>query len=303
MYSKIRSLISWISTLAWPAKLAIGAFVGAATAGGVLTFLLQNAAYGFALTYGFRPPVEGVPYVAAIVGVTSLVLPLAGAVLAVVITIIARMTPQIMEGMDKVGGRNPQRPSVVAAFRTITPREALVVIPILSTLIAGAWSLLPAPRSSPIPDVCSWPLLLCSNDVTASLPFGALLFICAVILLTVLWRPNLVFFGAAGIVLLYYGIVAVNVLPAEGYGRLLRLTDFGGGLGVVIELTDESGNGSRQTVNANLLMRSASSIVVYDDKRETIDEYPLARVWKVSHKQGGLKRLAFRLPPTTSLLD
>lgn len=302
MYEKVRSLAAQISAWAWPLKFIVGATISAFAGGGVLTFLLQNAAYSYALTYGFRPPVEGVPYVGAMVTFGSVSLLLIGATLSIFFIV---MTREIMIRLiDRVDESMPHIPSAlrpITLFRSLASWKAIVLIVALSAFITTIQIYANA-FDPPKTEICAWPLLLCTPEEKNSIFILAMYFVTGVIILTMLWRPSLVWLGTALVVTLYYLWIGLSVLPADGYARLLRTTGFGGGLKVTLELSD-SGSGGRYIIDTNLLIRSATHVIVYDEKRKYIDEYPLSNVWMISNMQGGLHELAFTLPPKANLLQ
>ena len=124
----IKSVFFWAGELGWPVKLIAGAVVSAVTGGGLLTFLMENAAYWFALTYGFRPPVEGVPYVGAMVSIGSLIGLLIGVVLILTTRGLIHFWMKALDhtGSLKVDGR--RKSGLVLIVRSLTPKGALTII-------------------------------------------------------------------------------------------------------------------------------------------------------------------------------
>jgi len=73
-------LVSWArSALQWslPIKLAVGAIVGL-IGGGFLGYNAEYATYNYAIQYGVRAPIEGIPYLKAAVTFGSFFLLLTG---------------------------------------------------------------------------------------------------------------------------------------------------------------------------------------------------------------------------------
>lgn len=304
MTSKLRALWNSISTWGWPAKFLAGATISAFAGGGVLSFLLQNAAYSFALTYGFRPPVEGIPYLAPLVTFASIALLLLAAILALTITVMVKhLVIRLLEWSDSKEAGLSGTPTFLSAVRSLPPWKALPAIGAFSAITFTFHEfLLPTGLFYPL-EICAWPLLLCLPDDGQGGQFVSIVlgsFVSTMIGLMI-WRPTLVWIGTFVIVALYYFWIAAAVLPADGYGRLLRMTGFGGGIQVTIHFDEKAGAASRP-IEAYLLMRSSTHTFVYSPEESRIREYPLSSILQISHRQGGLHSLRSLLPPTTSLM-
>ncbi len=297
----IQDILKTVSAWAWPAKFLFGAVVTSLAGGGVLTFLLQNAAYSFALTYGFRPPVEGVPYLAPMVTFASVALLILGALLSTVFIFGVRITGS--EFFAWINRRNPALLEGWNPHASIQAARPLVAIPLIVAFSAAftgieMWLL---PTSWKETDICAWPLLLCSPDGGVGTFSAMLSFGIGLIILTVIWRPPLVWVGTLLFVSTYYAWIGLSVLPADGYGRLLRTTGFGGGLPIRLDMSESDLASTSRT--AFLLMRTSTSLIVLDSETRSIDEYALERIVRIRHATGGLHTLPPEVPKQVNLMQ
>ncbi|WOB06871.1 hypothetical protein [Piscinibacter gummiphilus] len=298
MISRFTQLFRTVMAWGWPAKFLIGAAISAFAGGSVLGFLLQNAAYYFALAHGFRPPVEGIPYLVAMVTFGSISLMILAAMLAAASIVVMRdIGLKAIEWIDSFGRKVRPGRSIVERFRALSATAILLIALSFSaaTAVADEWL---RPMLAPY-QLCAWPILLCPSHDGLSLFLRLQSFAIGVIVVFMVWRPSLVWLGTALLVASQYVWIAASVLPIEGYARLLRLTGFGGGIHVSAEIQAEEA--PPRTIDGYLLMRSTSHIFLYLPNSEEIAEYPLAAVVQLRNRSGGLNALPFRLPREAQL--
>ncbi|MBI3531918.1 MAG: hypothetical protein HY068_05540 [Burkholderiales bacterium] len=299
--TKFNQAIAFLANWGWPAKFLLGASVSAFAGGSVLGFLLQNAAYYFALSYGFRPPVEGVPYLVAMVTFGSISLLLLAAVLAAAFVALAKSFGlAVIEWLDAKSSRFSGTPSILGRYRALS---AWVVVSFL-LIIGAVWvwiDFLFLPQSPPF-QVCAWPILLCLPENNESLLAMCLKYSIFVVMGLMLWRPSLVWMGALFMVTFQYLWIAANVLPPDGYARLLRMTGFGGGLEVEVDLRASDAS-SIKTMKANLLIRSDTTLFLYSPSEQFIREYQTSEIREIRYREGGLHTLPVRLPKATALMQ
>ncbi|MEH6437710.1 hypothetical protein [Massilia sp. DD77] len=278
------SLVRSAGAVAWPLKMLAGAVISIVTGGGVLTFLTENAAYHYAMTYGFRPAFEGVDFVGPVVTAASSGLVVLGVILAVAISVIVKLFFAYIKYVSK-----EERDSLIDTYRALSFRRTILLAVFVSLLLATL-----------IHTAFHWAgrnfaAFSRQIEVDAVISIWILAFMISVTLLLMIWRPALSFAGAAAIVILYYVTIGLTVLPADDYARQLRKTGYGGGIHVSLEL--KNGDKDPRVLDAYLLMRTREWMVVYDEHARKISEYPLADVSRISVKDSGLRKIDFRLPP------
>lgn len=104
-------LWDWFWSLSIPLRLLTGALV-ATIGGGYVGFLSEFAAYNYAIYYGFRPPLEGIPYLRVSVMVIAFLLYLGSALTLSLIILVPKLLTQIFDiilhltGMDSKKAKN-----------------------------------------------------------------------------------------------------------------------------------------------------------------------------------------------------
>jgi hypothetical protein len=151
--------------------------------------------------------------------------------------------------------------------------------------------------------MCGWPLIYCEPKPTFSLGYFTFAVATLAPMIILIWRPEVAWFATAGFILAYYAWIGSNVLPPEGYARLLRSTGFGGGLPVTVQVESPARGESPEHYSGFLLLRTSGSIILYDDKTNRIHEFPINRVTHYEHAGGGLSAGGYKLPARNLLFD
>lgn len=288
---RLNSLSNW----SWPAKFLIGAAISAAAGGGLLSFLLENATHAYALTYGFRPPVEGIPYLRTLVSSGSALLLLAAAMLfAVIVGIfggLARLASRLSRG---TGGIDPSSFS--------TPKAILASL----TLVLLSYALMTYAIHYQKNDLqelgpyCGWPLISC-EPAPADKISHLLLVLSVWPVAYTLFRPAMSWLAASGFVVAYYIYIGASILPPEGYARLLRSTGFGGGISVSVDFQGKDTGCDLPNLAGQLLLRTSETLILLDSTAERIREVPSRCVLRLEHKSGGMSSLPYKLPQKNPL--
>jgi len=291
----IRKYVDLFANLALPAKFLISTFVASLAGGGIITFLIQNAAYNYALTYGFRPPFESIPYILPIVTFTSVFLLLFGFLLTAIVIASAKAITSGAIRNDK------SYDEFISDIRSMRARYAIPTILILS-IISAALKVYILPSLFGVQkQTCMWPLILCASDGGVGLDSAMISFCVSVIFLIIVWRPGFTVFGVFILVGSYYSWIGSAVLPAEGYARLLRTIGFGGGTLVSLEISTTESNTTKK--DSYLLIRTSDHIIVYEDDIKQIQEYPTSKISRITHNVGGLQKLPYLLPERSNYLQ
>jgi hypothetical protein len=289
---KLGEALSAAGAWSWPIKFILGAALSAVAGGGVLSFLVEHAMYAYAMSYGVRPPVEGVPYLAALVSFTSVAMLLLGAAMAVLIVVLVQQIQRRFAPGEPLVRRLEQLKGWKAAAFVLVAAAILTAIEIALSRYAA--------KST---GICVWPLFACRTERDGDAAWSLVTFAFALPLAVMIWRRSWVWWCTGAFVSIYYAWLGLMVLPPEGYARLLRNTGFGGGIAVTLDLKDSSRpTGSRQ-LETHLVLRSASHIVVYNPESGRISEYPMSDVQQVAYAHGGLSDLPTKLPPRAQALS
>lgn len=283
------SASNWI----WPVKFLVGALLGIVAGGGVLSFLLENATHVYALTYGFRPPVEGLPYLRTLVSSGNAIMLLLAAFFATIF-------------LGVLGGM----------ARLLASRHANTAVNLTQTRlwVAIAWSLFgwvaltglvffQQKRQGDLGPYCGWPLLHCDPAPDFSLGFILYTFAVAFPMVFMLFRPSFAWVAATGAIAAYYVWVSSNILPPDQYARLLRSTGFGGGMQVLVESHQTDTGCAALNLGGYLLLRTTEQLIVYEAPNSRIHEIPVRCVARVSYGSGGMSSLDYKLPPATTLIE
>jgi len=284
MFESIRRLFVSIGSWALPIKFLVSAALGAFAGAGVLGFLVEYATHAFALAFGFRPPVEGIPYLEATVTGGSLLLLVSGSfIAAAMIFLLQRGGVEYRRSVQRKSAMGPGRPENT---------RKLLMRALGGLLLTGVIALasLSASCKASVVGICSYIPEVFSFPFLGGIVFGAL----ASGLTT--WRPTLVWWFSIGTVVLYYGGIVFLLFSPIAYAEFLRYTGFGGGLPVTIAVETKHDMPPTE-IKTTLMLRTSQALIVFDRLTNTFHEYPIERVARLSYATGGLHLQAFELPP------
>jgi len=248
----LRRIALSVSRWALPLKFLVSAALGAVAGSSVLGFLLEYATYSYSLAYGFRPPVEGIPYLRAILTGASFALLVTGSALAAGILHLMR---------DRQG----------LAFKVSNTTHLVLGVFFLACLGVALVLWLSCRLFAPQQLCSALPLSL------GSLPLGFLIgaLLGAAAAAFAAWRPNLVWWFSLSAVAIYYLSVVGIMFSPSYYAALLRYTGFGGGLPVSLEVEPRRDRVSVE-VRGHLMLRTSSTLVLFAADEARFHEYPLA---------------------------
>lgn len=285
----LKSVANWV----WPAKFLVGSVLSIIAGGGVLSFLLENATHLYALTYGFRPPVEGLPYLRTLIATGSAILLLLAALIAAVLL-------GLLGGLARFGAKRSDRG---AGDLTKVRLWVAILVSIVGWLLLSGLLLYLERHRAPIDPYCGWPLLFCEPRPTLTGSYFAYSFAITFPLVFMLFRPAFAWVATSGAIAAYYVWVSSNILPPSEYARLLRSTGFGGGLSVAVETAQSETGCSTSGVNGYLMLRTTENFIIYEQQSSRIIELPVRCVSRVSHGSGGMSAQEFKLPHATPLIE
>lgn len=291
--SKILALAATLSSLAMPLRLAIGAIVTLLAGAGV-GFFAEYAAYRWALYYGIRPPMEGIPYLkVAVTAMTASVL-LGG---AIVFTVVQSACSGLIRYLDGIlGGVNliskllarfghehtevNSLHSLIVQLREVRPSIAILGSAVLAFLIAVIEAALRL-------------RLLNFNDTFESVLVGVGLF--AFMMLA--WKPTLKLWFSLFAVAASVIIGPLLLFNTDIYGQLLRTLGYGGGAPIIVVVQEETTSISTKTnVSGSLMLRTTSSLILYQQDERRFREIPLSQVLFIDSQADTREPPKFVLP-------
>jgi len=279
----LKNLGDIIGGWALPVKFLASSVIGALAGAGLLSFFVEYATHSFALAYGFRPPVEGIPYLQATVTGASVALLISGALLA------AGLIFLLQQGVK----RPSSKAGTVVDGDGLSSNRAVKAVQLLLGAAVSLFAL-----GYPLVWVaCKFSLSLsCTHFWTNESTAIASTILGMITSALVTWRPGLVWWFSIGSVATYYIAFLVLLFTPPQYAAFLRYTGFGGGLPVELEIEAKQ-DAPNTTISTHLVLRTSRALVVFSKADNTFHEYPQERVARLSYKAGGLYMQGHLLPP------
>ncbi|MCI5165883.1 MAG: hypothetical protein D3903_07265 [Candidatus Electrothrix sp. GM3_4] len=307
-----KSLWKKYSLLSLPLKLIIGGFLSALGGSGVIGFLSEYAAYSYAIFYGIRPPLEGIPYLK--IAITSLTLfTFFGSSLVFLLVMgLVRLGVSIFYSILDT-------PSTWMRI-LLSPLKLLVLlIPKLRTRLHPEELNLPPPSPRklikthlshrPTSQIIAISILLSvfigiliafeqykqqaelTANITRSISFAlisglTLFFAC---------KPKATFWLATIGTLLFFLASPFALFHAPTYAKLLRVLGYGGGIFVNTQHIDQQG-AFVKSFEGNLVMRTSTSAIFFDKEKNKIIEFHLSKIGSIDYNVGALLSNDYSLP-------
>lgn len=291
---KFASLAPW----ALPLKLILGGILGALGGAGFLGFISEYATYSYSIHYGFRPPLEGIPYLKATVTLGSFVLLISGAIVFLIALLIVRSTVWSIEMLTDWTSRNLRNVGAVKnsqsrRFRTVfsrlssRPAWQVLSFAVLVALVSGAAGyseLMLLNKFMPFQRIYE-PF----HGGIAGAIFGFVLTVSMAKRGAIWWLGGVATF-------VYFSAWLWILFSPTWYASFLRTVGYGGGLPVIVEFREQAQPGQSQAISGFLLLRTTEAMLLMSTDKGTILEVPRDQVRSVSHAGGGLRQLQFDLP-------
>lgn len=295
--STIRRTVVW----SFPIKLALSGLIGALGGSSLLGIFSEYANYFYAMSYGIRPPIEGIPYLKASVTLISLALLTSGAILFAFTILLfkwfAISTNSLSRGirisLTKGKGSFFRRLSTSIKRNDVTRvfKEKPWWFRCLGSFVTGAiiygvfeaFQLFFPPRPS-IADTI--------NIITAAYTvFACIAFIT-------ITQPSSIKWVATLTTLAYFSAWLIFLFTPNYYSHFLRLVGYGGGLPVSIELREKSTSDLSMDKNLHLIIRTTEAFILLNDSTNQFIEIPKDQIRSIRHSTGGLDNLTPYLPTT-----
>lgn len=285
------AVIRRYSEFALPVRLAISAALTLA-AGTGLGFVAEYAAYNWAMHYGLRPPLEGIPYLRVAVTALTFSILVGGAMaylaarllIAMFVEWVHKNVEHVQDVGESIEAAAPKTKAVINAvvawYRRRAPLEAVVIAGLVSLLPLLYVLYVEAPAKNP-PKL----LQVCGMWV---------LFFCAMLLI---WNVRVQYWIATAAVAIVIFVLPVALFNTEIYGHVLRGLGYGGGSAVSITVVeDPQSRASRTQVVGYLMLRTNSSLIVYERSSQRMREIPIEQVLFLDHAVTRLRDRTYDLP-------
>lgn len=280
--------------LAFPIRLLIGAFI-TLIAGSGLGVVAEYAAYRWALYYGIRPPLEGIPYLKlAVTGLTIFIFT-AGAVVYALIYILASA---ILERMETLTGSFSTYARLVSRaiprlnffrravrfmllYRRLTFASAFLTSVIVGLLISAVHY-----------------LVQFFNGVQEFESFEYLaVFILTLLAALLMWDRNVRIWLALISTALFTVAVPASFFHIDIYSNILRNLGYGGGLPIIVTVAeDKAATEDRTKVTGHLMLRTTTSLILFESIEQRMREIPLQHVLFIDHSAKSLHQRRPSLP-------
>lgn len=282
--------------LALPIKLVVGAILGIIAGPGLIGLISEYATYVYAIRIGIRPPLEGIPYLNATVGVGSLMLVITASALFILVrTIVYRLMLRITSSITdtqniinifsfsfkkffKFKAQTLETLRLTETIKNLNFREILLVsLPtaIICGLLVYSVSLLQASRV----------LQLFSEHSVFSENYALVNgFFCAIVVFIVMltiWSEKAIWWIASLSGVSFYIACFTFMFSLSLYSDFLRLVGYGGGAEVVV--TQRVGTSDVMENSYHLLLRTTDSLICIDNSNQQIVEIPINKVQSIKY--------------------
>ena len=289
----VSSLVQRVAFWSLPLKLIISAVLGIIGSAGLLGWLSEYGTYYYAIHFGFRPPLEGIPYLKPAVGLGSFLLIITSAAIFFVVVVILRyFIVQIKLQflfMDKLA-RYVGRDDIAAKFKVegynflkeinkgpkfwvgLSLSSLLFILFLAVVYFDGGWD-----------SFWSWlgyPLavsVLCVGFSFAAVDYKS------------------IWWCSAFATMVYFLFVVFLLFSPVKNADLFGVLGYGGGSVVTVRLSNGSGQVDA-ILSGNLMIRTNEAVILYIPEDESFVEIPKSQIKQISHGLGGLYKLPYHLP-------
>lgn len=296
--SQFQSLLERLQTLVpWslPLKLVLSALLGVFGGAGLLGYLSEYATYSYAIYYGIRPPLEGIPYLRPAVAFGSLFLLLSGAIVFAGITMVLRSMAWYFDVLPKLSMLPFQ-----LLGRDTASRELLLGFRFTKLRGRPLWQLVAMSLSFATLGVIALLVLLHyqGTQLAHAERLKAIAFVLVYLFAVgmAVLRPSSAWWAAIIATAAYFATCVYLLFSPQKYSDLLRVLGYGGGLTVQVELANSRPESVPEKSPQQLMLRTSEAFILYDSRTSTFSEVPKEEVRRIIHDPGGMAHLPFVLP-------
>jgi hypothetical protein len=289
--ARVRNIINAVSNLSLPIRLTIGGLIGVLGGSSFLGFISEFAGYSYAIHYGARPPLEGIPYLRASVTLLSLTLFLAGAAAFTTVYFIGKIffmpidvTLRSLAWVKKASPDQVRRAAI--RIRTMPILEKMKRVAMASIFLTGAILSMAFISGLTIEP---------GSKITFTLVDAVLIYALSFVLYMLMLSPQVWRWLALLSATFLFVIAPIALFNAHFYSRLLRFIGYGGGIHVSLVFSEPEAEVMRRTEGA-LFLRTSSAIILYDFRQGKFHEIPMQTIRSISHPAVSFSRREFILP-------
>jgi hypothetical protein len=278
-------IIEWFLNLTLPWRILLSAMMVFLGGPALIGFLSEYATYWYAINRGVRPPVEGIPYLSATVTFASLSIVLAVSIAFYLSRIIVRyfignvvvsfdgyiklpsMVLKMLKRLISFESKSLDRTinqvdGITDKIRSVSPKSIIILSIVISLIVFGLtyW------RFSVIEDA-------------KALEGAIAISVYSIALILSLWRQVVMQFIAFVSVVFFYVFSVSLLFNQDYYSEFLKVTGFGGGQVVFINLKDKS-----DPLEMELILRSKDWFIGFSASGENL-EIPKEAVESVKYNR------------------
>jgi hypothetical protein len=294
LLTNIRNALPWVL----PFKLVLTAVLSVLGGAGLLGYLSEYATYSYAIHFGFRPPLEGIPYLKATIALGSVALLISGALFFAfwifVMKLYVWQTEYFLSSALSMLKRVPNSEGLQRSFdfsNVISRLQASHKWKVALIGISGfaAFWL--------IGYLAAHTLFASAGDFP--IYFGLGMASVAFMVIVALANPNVIWWLAGILTIGYFFLWLVALFTPTDYSVFLRVVGYGGGIPVNVELRDSAQKNAKPET-LYLMLRTTDALILLSESGTTFIEIPRDQIKRITHGYGGLGSLPYRMPARLS---
>jgi hypothetical protein len=291
---KLKQLFNRFSGLAifgFPLKMLFAALAVVFGSAGLLGYVSDYATYYYAISMGFRPPLEGVPYLATAITLGSIFLLLGAALSFLLVYLLLRWlgaTISLLDlGFARILPKSSAKSIMDSEIRKMRLRYRLLFALLLGVIFAIISHFVLVRLGDHVP----MPFAEFSHSTLV-----AAIAIYAVAFGLISWVPASIWpLSALASVIYFCAVISLLFQPIQ-YAKFLRFVGYGGGLPITIHSKDEELRENLVKANTSLILRTNDTLIVLEIDVGRFMEIPRDEVLFFTYKTGGLYAGASVLP-------
>lgn len=276
----LQTPINWIKStlpISIPIKIVIGIFFTIIGGSGLLGILSEFATYSYALSFGFRPPVEGVPYLKASITLISFFLFMGSIIVFALIYLLIKSSVLFFDAWLSAKINIKQFKLIFTKKNVNLIREKSFKYSLVVSLAGG---------------LAVATLLVFISFKNKSLPFNNIelfTFISIVVFFFYLgvFQPWIIKIIAGLWVLVFVIALTASMFITEYYTKFMQISGFGGGTEInVVHTNNDEKCKSTQTIGG-LLLRTNDYLILSKEKSKEVLEIPVKDIKQITYLNTG----------------
>lgn len=288
-------------------KLVFSAAVGMVASNGFFGFFFAMATHKYAKYFGIRVPVEGTDYEILALQIARPQILIMAALLGIATFYSFRWVTKIRSDVVEMSASHPLQEKKELAqellwlgkkLGSLGKKGTVFAVLVFALLAFGAMWILSSYLFEPL--LCNNYMhhAICGKVLEFSLSFGAFVGVVGLLIL----NASYLWWVTTGVSMWFVGTAIFNHFDPNTYAKYLRIHGYGGGLMITIRTSNESASAEIEK-SGYLLLRTSTTVFIYDYAQERIDEIPLQKIENLSYAAGGLGALGYKLPSLPAFVD